>query len=414
MVLRIRGTIGKLALAAATQQSALKPAQTRPRRLGDSLLTWIAAGGQNETRGHSSKGGFMNYTMVGVLLVCGRCGCLGFVPAFGGLAVAGDAVTAVSREGGNDGNNVDASIRRLIGDVDSARMSKHVFYLAKDPLPYRKLNLTLPGHEKNTLYETDDYLTGKLESWGYRVEREGGQVQAFRRDTSKPKHAQYSPPKPDDPWYTAYNLYAEKKGRSHPDRIIVVLAHKDSPSWIDSPGAYDNAIGTAGVLEMARVLAQYRSESTIRFLWCNEEHTPWTSKTAAQKAKARGDDIVAVFNLDAIGGKTAEQTAAGAKTNVTAYTKPEGKRLAELMGRVNARYAIGLEQRTAERSQPGDDDGSFVLAGYPAAVINIGSWPYGDPEYHAEGDIPEHCDVENAAMTVQATLAAVVTIDRGL
>ncbi len=328
-----------------------------------------------------------------------------------GLVAAGNAAAAQPKAD-NDGNNVEASIRRLIGEVGSEQISKHVFYLAKDPLPFRKLNFTVPGHEKNTLYEADDYLAGRLESWGYRVEREGVQVQAFRRDTSKPKHAQYSPPKAEDPWYTAYNLYAEKTGRSHQDRIIVVLAHKDSQSWIDSPGANDNGIGTAGVLEMARVLAQYRSESTIRFLWCNEEHTPWTSKTAAQKAKARGDNIIAVFNLDGIGAKSAEDTAAGKKTNVTAYTRSEGKRLAELMGEVNTRYSIGLEQRTAQRSQPGDDDGSFVLAGYPAAVINIGSWPYGDPEYHAEGDVPERCDVKNAAMTVQATLAAVATLDR--
>ena len=320
-----------------------------------------------------------------------------------------------TRPEASDGiDKVDAGIRRLISDVDPERISKHLFYLAKDPLPYRKLNLTLPGHEKNTLYEADDYLAGKLEAWGYRVEREGVKVQAFRRDTSKPKHAQYSPPKAEDPWYTAYNLYAEKKGRSHPDKIIIVLAHKDSQSWIDSPGANDNAIGTAGVLEMACVLAKYTSESTIRFLFCNEEHTPWTSKTAAQKAKLRGDNIVAVFNMDGIGAKTAEQAAAGKKTNVTAYTEPEGKRLAELMAEVNTRYSIGLEQRTAKRPRPGDDDGSFVLAGYPAAVINIGSFPYGEPNYHAEADIPETCDIENAAMTVQATLAAVVTVDQDL
>jgi hypothetical protein len=318
------------------------------------------------------------------------------------------------QEGSDNGNKVDANIRRLISAVDPERMSKHLFYLAKDPLPYRKLNLTLPGHQKNTLYEADDYLAGQLEAWGYRVEAEGVQVQAFRRDTSKPKHAQYSPPKPEDPWYTAYNLYAERKGRSHPERIIMVLAHKDSQSWVDSPGANDNAIGTAGVLEMARVLAGYASQSTIRFLLCNEEHTPWTSKTAAQKAKARGDNIVAVFNMDGIGAKTTQETAAGKKTNVTAYTKPEGKHLAELVGEVNARYSIGLEQRTAERPQPGDDDGSFVQAGYPAAVVNIGSWPYGDPNYHDEGDVPERCDIRNAAMTVQATLAAVVTIDNSL
>jgi hypothetical protein len=322
-----------------------------------------------------------------------------------------DTVQARQKER-DDSKKLDANIHRLIGAVDTKRMSKHLFYLAKDPLPYRKLNLTLPGHKKNTLYEANDYLAGKLQTWGYRVEREGVQVQAFRRDTRKPKHAQYSPPKPEDPWYTAYNLYAERKGRSHPDRVIVVLAHKDSQSWIDSPGANDNAIGTVGILEMACVLAEYTSESTIRFIFCNEEHTPWTSKTAAQKAKLRGDNIVAVFNMDGIGAKTAEETAAGKKTNVTAYTNPEGKRLAELMAEVNTRYSIGLEQRTAKRLRPGDDDGSFVLAGYPAAVVNIGSFPYGDPNYHAEGDIPETCDIKNAAMTVQATLAAIVTIDR--
>ena len=82
------------------------------------------------------------------------------------------------------------------------------------------------------------------------------------------------------------------------------------------------------------------------------------------------------------------------------------------MSAVNARFAIGLEQRSVKRPGPGDDDGSFVRAGYGAAVVNIGSWPYGDPNYHAEGDIPERCDVPNAAMTVQATLAAILTLDQ--
>lgn len=306
---------------------------------------------------------------------------------------------------------VDARIRSLIRQVDSERMSRNLFALAKDPLPYRKLNFTLPGHQKNTLYEADDYISGKLASRGYHVEREGVQVQAFRRDTSKPKQAQYSRPMPEDPWYTAYNLYVERKGRSNPGEIILVLAHKDSQSWIDSPGANDNAIGTVSVLEMATVLSNYRPKRTIRFLFCNEEHIPWTSVTAAQNAKARGDRIIAVFNIDGLGVKTAEDTAASRKTNVTAYTLPEGERLAELMAAVNTRYAIGLEQRTVKRTRPGDDDGSFVNAGYPNTVVNIGSWPYGDPNYHSEGDIPELCDVKNAAMAVQATLAAILTLD---
>jgi hypothetical protein len=44
--------------------------------------------------------------------------------------------------------------------------------------------------------------------------------------------------------------------------------------------------------------------------------------------------------------------------------------------------------------------------------LRIGSWPYGDPNYHAEGDIPERYDVSNAALTVKATLAAVLTLDQ--
>ena len=309
--------------------------------------------------------------------------------------------------------DAEAAIRGRLDAVDPQRMTKHLFYLAKDPLPFRKLNYTLPGHAKSTLHEADDYLAARWESWGYRVDREAVRVQAYRRDTRKPKQHQYSPPMAEDPWYVAYNLYAEKQGRSHPQEIILVLGHKDSQSWIDSPGANDNAIGTVGVLELACVLSEYKSERTIRFLLCNEEHTPWSSATAAQKAKTRGDQIVAVFNLDGIGVKNEADTAAKKQVNVTGYTEPEGQRLAELMSAVNARFALGLEQRAVKRPNPGDDDGSFVKAGYRAAVVNIGSWPYGDPNYHGEGDIPELCDVANAAKAVQATLAAMLTLDLG-
>ena len=112
-----------------------------------------------------------------------------------------------------DRDGVDATIRRRIAAVDPQHMSQCVCYLAKDPLPYRKLNFTLPGHAKNTLHEADDDLAGRLQSWGYGVEREGVRVQTFRRDKRKPKHAQYSPPMPDDPWYTACSTWTRNRRR---------------------------------------------------------------------------------------------------------------------------------------------------------------------------------------------------------
>ena len=287
-----------------------------------------------------------------------------------------------------------------------------LFHLSSDPLPFRKVNLTLPGHAKSTLDETDDYLLGELTAFGYEPTKEPVQVQAFGFDAGKPRRSAFARPGPDDPWYTAHNLYAEKRGSDAPDEIIVVLAHKDSQSWFDSPGAYDNAVGTSAVLEIARVLAGVQTRRTVRFLFCNEEHTPWTSVTAAENAKQRGDSLAAVFNVDSVGGKSQEEVEAGRKPNVTLYTTPEGKRLADLVTAANVEYGIGLEQRTHQREHPGDDDGSFVKAGFPAAIMNLGSFPYANPDYYDAGDIPEKVDVPNAFMATQATLAAVLRVDR--
>lgn len=302
-----------------------------------------------------------------------------------------------------------AEVRNLIAAPDPSRLRHTVFYLARDPLPYRKANYTLPGHTKSTLDEADDFIEAQLRSWGYQVEREACRVQAFRRDLSKPKAHQYSAPAPEDPWYDAFNLYARKLGSQKPNEIIILVSHKDSQSWIDSPGANDNAIGTAGNLEAARALAQYPSRRTICFLFCNEEHTPWTSEVAAQNARDRGEEIIAVFNLDGIGVKAPQDS--GRLINLTGYCTPEGRVLADLMEQVNGLYAIGLEQSAFERPFPNDDDGSFVKAGYPAAVVNTGSFPYADPHYHLETDVPENCDYENAAATVRATVAAVLHLD---
>jgi hypothetical protein len=305
-------------------------------------------------------------------------------------------------------------IPALISQVDQEKISGNLFYLSKDPLPYRKLNYTIPGHTANTLYEADDFIASKLESWGYNVEREGCRVQAFRRDTSKPIRSQFAAPEPEDPWYTAYNIYAKKQGETYPDEIMIFISHKDSQSWIDSPGAYDNAVGTVANMEIARILSDYPSQRSIWFIFCNEEHRPWTSVTAANNAKERGDNIIAVFNLDGLGGKSQEDIDAGQKTNTTLYTTPDGEHLADLMAEVNETYKIGLIQQKCQRKSPGDDDGSYVKAGYTVAVANIGSYPYADPNYHDEGDIPELVDLPNLRMSTQASLAAGVRVDLGV
>jgi len=290
-------------------------------------------------------------------------------------------------------------ISGLIKLINTNQLHQNLFNLSKDPLPYRKLNYTVPGAGKNTLYQADDFIQKKLESWGDIVEKEGVEVRAVNSEES--------------PWFTAYNLYAKKLGVVHPEEIILFLSHKDSQSWVDSPGAYDNCAGTVSTMEIARVLKDYPSQRSVWFLFCNEEHAPWTSVTAAQNAKLRNDDLIAIFNLDAVGGKSHADINADRKTNVTVFTEPEGERFADLMDEVNKIYQIGLTQRKHQRQSPGDDDGSFIKAGFPMAIMNIGSFPYTDPNYHLETDIPELVDIQNLWMSAQASLAAGLSVDLG-
>jgi hypothetical protein len=303
-------------------------------------------------------------------------------------------------------------IAELIGRVDAGRIRADLYHLCDSPLPFRKVNCTLPGHKKSTLDETDDFLIERLRRLGYSPWREPAKAQAFGFDATKPRARAYAMPKPDAPWFTLHNIYAQKRGREHPDDVIVVVAHKDSQSWFDSPGAYDNAVGTSTILEFARLVAEQAPRRTIRFLWCNEEHRPWTSVVAAEGAKSRGERLIAVFNVDSIGGKSQAEIDARRKPNVTLYTTPEGRRLAERVSKANEEYHLGLDQRLHQRTRPGDDDGSFVKAGFPAAIANLGSYPYADPNYHDAGDTADKVDMPNVHLAAKAILAAILITDR--
>jgi Zn-dependent M28 family amino/carboxypeptidase len=267
----------------------------------------------------------------------------------------------------------------------------------------------LPGHSLSTLEEADLWIEKNLTDWGYNSHRDETQVRAFGRDFSKPLAHQYAPPPDGAPYYTAHNIIAENKGSVSPGRIIAIIAHKDSQSWISSPGANDNAIGTCAALELARIMKNYNPKHTLMFIFCNEEHTPWTSVTAAKNIKEAGHDVLALINLDAVGGKSADKS--GLLINVTRFTTPEGERLADLNKRLNDRFSIGLEQSKYRSENPGDDDGSFIKAGFPWAVLNIGSMPYSDPNYHLETDTPEKVDYDTAEKVVSLTLALILHLD---
>ena len=90
-------------------------------------------------------------------------------------------------------------------------------------------------------------------------------------------------------------------GKTLPDQEILVMGHLDHYK----PGANDNASGSAGMMEMARVLAGMidknkieRPSRSIRFLWVPEMHGAMAYVTEHKKV---GENTLVGINLDMIG-----------------------------------------------------------------------------------------------------------------
>ena len=97
------------------------------------------------------------------------------------------------------------------------------------------------------------------------------------------------------------NVIGKLTGTTTPEKVYIIGGHYDHTSG-DRPGGDDNASGTAGVLEAARIMSQHNFESTILFMCFNAEEDglkgAWdfvNGLTTTQKNNIKG-----MTNLDMI------------------------------------------------------------------------------------------------------------------
>jgi photosystem II stability/assembly factor-like uncharacterized protein len=112
-------------------------------------------------------------------------------------------------------------------------------------------------------------------------------------------------------WFTQYqnietaelvNVVATIEGLAHPELEVIMTGHYDNISidpynW--TPGADDNASGTASLLAAADILSDYSFLNTVKLVaFCGEEQGILGSTAYAEEAYINGDTILGVLNFD--------------------------------------------------------------------------------------------------------------------
>ncbi|MBK7877076.1 MAG: M28 family peptidase [Planctomycetes bacterium] len=208
------------------------------------------------------------------------------------------------------------------------------------------------------------------------------------------------------------NVIAEIPGAAHPERIVVLGAHYDSTNpagaSAPAPGADDNASGTGGVLEAARVLAAGGPyENTLRFvLFSAEEFGLVGSSYAAQQSQAQGEQIVAMLNLDMISYKASSDA-----RDVDFATNNTSAALTAQCRQLGATYVPGWASVTGVLTAGTSDHQAYFAQGYPAVFLFEDLTQY-SPYIHSANDThPQSTnDPELARMIVQAVVASAATI----
>jgi len=307
-----------------------------------------------------------------------------------------------------------ASIQRLVDSVDPEKIRATIYDLQEnvelDPphTPYRSRctlrvkNTDNPSDE--ALDNAAEYIFRKFQSYGLLVEYDPFNMQ-------NPSGIQGN--------YEANNVVATLPGTGRNKNLVyIICGHYDSiasrsPGWVDNwktmeaPGADDNASGTAGVLEAARVLSQEKFDITIKFIaFAGEELGHFGSRHYANTAKGK-EEIIGVLNMDMIGNEPDVM-------DMSILVNDRSEWLARAMSAAGRDYKIDLII-TEEITPVGvfSDNASFWDAGFSAVWI-FETKDFTPPEYslylHTTEDTVDKLNIEFASRITQLTVATVAEL----
>ena len=121
------------------------------------------------------------------------------------------------------------------------------------------------------------------------------------------------------------NVVCEIKGTTYPEEIIAITAHYDSVPF--SNGAYDNASGSVGIMELFHHFNENKPARTLRFVWCGSEEMGLLGSRAYVAAHEEElKNYVYNLNIDMIGVILGKEIACStAENSLVSYIDYVGK-----------------------------------------------------------------------------------------
>ncbi len=264
--------------------------------------------------------------------------------------------------------------------------------------------------QTDALKKASGYIKSGLSSYGYAVS-----VQSY-----------------DVKDKTYENVFAEKEGEKTPDRVLVIGAHYDTVTG--TPGADDNASGVAGLLELARLLANEPLGMTVQFVAFVLEEPPFSrsrhmgSYVYARNLNQKGTDVEGMICLESIGYFTDRPDSQFFPLAFLRFRYPttgnfitfvSNLQSKGFLNRAKAAFKKGsdlpVESISTLSVVPGidfSDHRSFWKFGYDAFMVTDTAF-YRNPHYHGKGDTPEILDYERISEVVIGLKSAILELAGG-
>jgi Peptidase family M28 len=333
-------------------------------------------------------------------------------------------------------------IARILAEIDGRNIERTI----------RKL---VSFGTRNTLSAQDNPTRGigAARDWLFGEFQKAAAQSGGRMTVEKQSYLQEAMPPPQGrvPQPTTItNVVATLRGTqpASENRLYVTSGHYDSmctspiDTVCDAPGANDDASGTAAVLEMARVMSQYRFDATIVFMAvAGEEQSLLGSTYYAEQAKQKNWNIAAMFTNDIVGNtlggngvrdrRTLRVFSEGVPSNesedeartrrsVGGENDSASRQLARFIKEAGARYLPGFKVMMVyrrDRYLRGGDHIPFLERGYPAVRFTEPNEDYHHQHQNVRiengiqyGDLPQFVDFEYVAQVARINAASLASL----